>query len=151
MAREHLRLEDLSDREFLLVLSDVAEDDGWSDSQAVADALDLKERRTASSRLSWLQRWGVVDREHERDESGNIRIRRNGKPFYTQRWRLTNIGWDLATGKLRKNQEDALSKARDGDILVLTRLLAERGQQGGTAVRNLMRREWRYRTEYANR
>lgn len=149
MPLEHLRLEDLSDREFLLVLIDVAEDDNWSDSQAVADALDLKERKTASSRLSWLQRWGVVEREHERDESGNLRYRRNGKPFHTQRWRPTPIGHDMATGKLRKQQEQALRDARDGEMLMLAGVFGTYQRDAPLAVRQLMKREYRYRAEFS--
>jgi hypothetical protein len=148
VARDRLRLEDLSDREFLLILADVTDADGWADSQQVAERLDLTERRVASSRLSWLQRWGAVEREHERDEHGSIRYRRNGKPFYTQRWRLTPIGEDMATGRLRKAQEKALAEARDADMLMLTKLLAEHQRHGNTTVANLMRREWRYQTEY---
>lgn len=151
MPLDHLRLEDLSDREFLLIVADLIEEsgEGWADSAEIAKRLDLTERRVASSRLSWLRRWGAVEREHERDESGNIRYHRNGKPMHTQRWRLTGIGHDMATGTLRKQQQQALEGARDGDILALTRLLAERGQSGPETVRHLMRREWRYRTEYA--
>jgi hypothetical protein len=146
---DHLRLEDLSDREFLLIVADVADGDGWADSQEVATRLDLTERRIASTRLSWLARWGAVEREHERDESGNMRYRRNGKPFYTQRWRLTDVGLDLATGRLRRSQQKALADARDGDLLALTQLLAERQRSGNTTVANLVRREWRYHTEYS--
>jgi predicted transcriptional regulator len=78
MPREHLTLLDLSDREFLLVVMDASDGDGWADSQDIANLLDV-ERRNASSRLSWLVRWGVVEREHKRDESGNLRYHRDGK------------------------------------------------------------------------
>jgi hypothetical protein len=150
MPRESLTLLDLSDREFLLVLIDCEEDDGWADSQAVADQLDLVHRRTASSRLSWLARWGVVEREHERDESGNIRVHRNGKPFYTQRWRPTPIGYDMATGRLRKAQEAALASARDAEVLLLARTLAERQRSMPFAVGKLLTREWRWGVEHRN-
>lgn len=148
--REHLRLQDLSDREVLLVIIDQADGDGWTDSQTIADALDLRERRIASSRLSWLQRWGVLEREHERDEAGNLRWRRDGKPVYTQRWRPTGIGQDLASGSLRKAQQTAMTGARDGEMVELVRLLAEHQRQAPLAVRQLMRREYRYRTEYVS-
>ena len=55
----------------------------------------------------------------------------------------------MATGELSKAKQTALESARDADMLQLTRMLAEKQRQGGLAVRNLVRREWRYRTEYS--
>jgi hypothetical protein len=150
MPREHLTLLDLSDREFLLVVLDCYEDEGWADSQRVADRLDLSERRHASSRLSWLARWGVVEREHKRDDSGNIRYHRNGKKMQTQRWRLTGIGHDLATGKLRKAQESALAGARDAEVMMLARTLAQRHRELPFAAAKLMTREWKWGIEHTN-
>lgn len=147
--REHLTLLDLSDREFLLVVLDCSADDGWADAQDVANVLDCQ-RRNASSRLSWLVRWGVVEREHKRDEHGAIRYHRDGKAMTTQRWRLTGIGEDMATGKLRKAQESALSGARDAEILMLARSLAQRQRSMPFAVGKLMTREWKWGVEHVN-
>lgn len=141
MALEHLRLEDFSDREFLLIVADITEaHDGWADSQEIADRLDLTKRRFASSRLSWLARWGAVEREHARDEGGNLRWHRDGKPMHTQRWRLTTTGWAIASGSLRKGTETALEKLGDDQMLLLTRWVARR-QMGATAAK-LVQREW---------
>jgi hypothetical protein len=113
MSLDRLRIEDFSDREFLLIVADVAaEEDGWADSEQVAQRMDLSTRRLASSRLSWLRRYGAVEREHVRDEAGNIRYHRNGKPMHTQRWRLTTAGQAVAFGKLRKADETALGAAQ---------------------------------------
>jgi hypothetical protein len=149
MPREHLTLLDLSDREFLLVVMDAADGDGWSDAQDVANLLDV-ERRNASSRLSWLVRWGVVEREHKRDDHGNIRYHRDGKAMHTQRWRLTAIGVDMATGKLRKQQQSALDGARDAEVLMLARTLAQRQRSMPFAVGKLMSREWKWGVEHRN-
>jgi hypothetical protein len=141
VALDSLRLEDLSDREFLLIVTDVADEhDGWADSQEVANRLGLSKRRLASSRLSWLARWGAVEREHQRDEAGNIRYHRNGKPMHTQRWRLTTVGWALASGQMRKGLESQLARTDDAQMVVLTRWLARR-QMGATAQK-LTEREW---------
>ena len=113
MALDHMRLEDLSDREFLLIVAEVAEDgDGWADSQEIADRLDLSKRRLASSRLSWLARWGAVERQHAQDAAGNIRYHRDGKVMHTQHWRLTAVGWQVASGELRKGLESQLDARR---------------------------------------
>jgi hypothetical protein len=144
MSLDRLRIEDFSDREFLLIVADVAaEEDGWADSEQVAQRMDLSTRRLASSRLSWLRRYGAVEREHVRDEAGNIRYHRNGKPMHTQRWRLTAAGQMVAFGKLRKADETALGRLRDEQMLLVTRWLAERTAGDGT-VGKLVSREWRY-------
>jgi len=142
MAREHLTLMDLSDREFLNVVMDVADGDGWADSQDVADQLDLNDRRSASSRLSWMRRYEAVEREHERDESGRL-LYVGDKPKYTQRWRLTELGLAMATGKLTKAQESALEKMNDGALLLTARFLSRRAVQTSSAAK-LVHREWRH-------
>jgi hypothetical protein len=143
MPIDRLRIEDYSDREFLLVLADVAEGDGWADSEQVAMKMDLANRKVASSRLSWLRRYGAVEREHRRDENGNIRYHRNGKAMHTQRWRLTPVGEAIAFGKLRKGDETALSRIRDDQMILVTRWLTDRAG-ASTDFGKLITREWRY-------
>jgi hypothetical protein len=96
--------------------------------------MDLSERRIASTRLSWLRRYGAVEREHVRDDNGNLRYHRNGKPMHTQRWKLTELGEQLAYGQLRKGDQTALSKLKDGQLLLVTRWLTERSQAVKTAT-----------------
>lgn len=144
MAIDSLRIEDYSDREFLLIVADIAaSEDGWADSEQVAQRMDLTTRRLASSRLSWLRRYGAVEREHARDEHGNIRYHRNGLPMHTQRWRLTSAGEVVAFGKLRKADETALGRLKDEQMLLVTRWLTARTTGDGT-VAKLVSREWRY-------
>lgn len=151
----HLRLEDLSDREVLLVLLDVADGGGWASAQDIADQLGIVSpeedpghaRRVVTSRLVWLMRWGALDRE----PAEAVPKRKAGEEPVYRRWRCSAIGHDMATGQLRKAQEAALADARDGDMLLLAQQLVGRMQGSGTTVRNLVRREWRYRTEYAGR
>jgi hypothetical protein len=141
--RESLRIEEYSDREFLLIVVDAYDGDGWADSEHVAKLLDLKGRKIASSRLSWLRRYGAVEREHLADETGNIRYHRNGTAMHTQRWRLTELGEAVAYGRLRKGDETALSKLGDGQMLLVTRWLSERSHINGDMAK-LVQREWRF-------
>ena len=144
MALDSLTIDDLSDREFLLVVRDVATDDGWADSDAIKERLDLAERRIASTRLSWLARWGAVEREYETDEHDRPRVRKSGKFFYTQRWRLTEVGADLIYGALGKRQSEQLNKINDSQMLFLTQWLTERVRETDPTVIKLVSREWRY-------
>lgn len=143
MPIESLRIEEFSDREFLLVVRDVAEADGWTDSEHVAQRLDLAHRKIASSRLSWLRRYGAVEREVKRDASGNIRAHRNGKVMWTQRWRLTSLGEAIALGKLRKGDTRMLESLSEGQMLMVTRWISEQ-TVGDTGAAKLVQREWRF-------
>lgn len=148
MPLEHLRLQELSDREVLLVMADLADADGYADADEMASQLGLSVKhglRQVTSRLTWLKRWGAVERESA--EQANER-RRPGEPPPRRHWRMTPTGQELATGALRKRQQEALDGARDSDLLQITRLLAQRQRSGNLTVANLVRREWRYRTEY---
>jgi hypothetical protein len=143
MAIDSLRIEDFSDREFLLVLRDVADGDGWADSEHVAAYLDLRNKRLASSRLSWLRRYGAVEREVKRDHTGNIRAHRNGEIQYTQRWRLTPLGEAMALGKLRKRDEQTLGGMNEGQMLLAVRYISEQSR-GESGPGKLLQREWRF-------
>lgn len=149
MAREHLTIDDLSDRELLLVLDDVSDGDGYAESDAIAERLDLAKRAIASSRLSWLARWGAVEREHERDEHGNLRYMRDGRPRHTQRWRMTETGAALAHGQLRARQRETLERINEQQMLELTRYVTQRARASGSVAAKLIAREWRYGTSKA--
>jgi hypothetical protein len=143
MPREHLTLLDYSDREFLLLAMDCAEDGDWFESQALAVRLDLEHRRSASQRLSWLARWGVVEREHARDHTGNIKYHRNGKVMTTQRWRLTDAGKALALGRIKARQQTVLDNLGDEQLIEVTRWLSGRTRDAGMATK-LSLREWKH-------
>lgn len=143
MPLETLRIDDFSDREFLLVVLDHTQDDGWAESVDVSKALGFESRRFAAQRLSWLKRYGAVEREHERDETGNIRYHRDGRVRHTQRWRLTELGEAIAYGRLRKGDETALSRLGEGQLHLVTRWLSDRSR-GDTGLAKLIQREWRY-------
>jgi hypothetical protein len=142
MALDHLRLGDLSDREILLTLMDVADHDGYADARDIAMQLAMigdHPHRAVASRLSWLRRYGAVDREEEphKPEDGGPPVRR---------WRLTQIGEAIATGSLKRAQERALEEVGDDQLVLLTRLIAERARASGSATSaKLAEREWKHR------
>jgi hypothetical protein len=142
--RESLTILDLSDREFLLIVDEVADADGWADSLAIAQALELEHRHSASSRLSWLSRTAeLCEREHRRDEHGNLRWHKSGKPMHTQRWKLTELGRAYAYGRLKARQREALDRIDDMALLEVTNLITERARRD-PAAKWLMNRQWRY-------
>lgn len=144
MPLERLTIDDFSDREFLLLVTDHYDDEGWADSLHVAYALGFQNgRKKVAGRFRWLYQYGAVEREHERDESGNIRYHKDGRVRYTQRWRLTSLGQAVAQGTLRKGQASALETMGDGQLFLATRWLSERSRDGA-GIGKLVQREWRY-------
>lgn len=113
----------------------------------MAAQLDLKgddPHRSVAVRLSWLVRYGAVEREHERDATGNLRYRRNGKPFHTQRWGLTPLGLAMAVGKLTKAQERSLEGLNEGSLLMATRFLSRKIASSDEHSGKLFQREYRH-------
>src|SRR3954468_22929316 len=109
---ESLRLEDMSDRELLLAMLGAAAPDGFVDRHDVAAHLGMKPDghgpRSVSVRLAWMARWGTVERELLWDENGNpIMNRAKTQQRVGQRWALTERGRAIASGALKKSQENA--------------------------------------------
>lgn len=147
--KPHLTLLDLSDRELLLVLRDVADAaTGFAHAADIAERLDLGEegQRSVSVRLSWLKRYGAVDREYERDMQGQLVMTggRDPKPKTKQGWKLTEVGFQMATGKLKKNTERALDSMDDGSALMAMRWFTQRVSGSGATVSKLLDREYRH-------
>jgi hypothetical protein len=143
---ERLTVEDLSDREFILIVIDFAQADGWTESLDVAKALGFEDRRFAAQRFAWLARYGAMEREYDRDQSGNIRYYRDGRIRHTQRWRPTDVGRVLAAGHLRKGDQSALDRLRPEHMLELTAWMTDRARGADWTTRKLVERQWRYGT-----
>lgn len=133
---EHLRLGDLSDREILLTLRDVADDDGYAYAQDIADGLSMggdHPHRSVAVRLSWLRRYGAVDREFP-------------GTYKQGRWRLTPTGSELAMGTLKASQERLLDGLTDAQVLAVTRHVAQQARMMGNHTSSkLIEREWKHR------
>jgi len=142
--KPHLTLLDLSDRELLLVLRDVADAaTGFAHAADIADRLDIGEdgRRSVVCRLVWLTRYGALERESKED----MRKRAGaGDAQLKQGWRLTEVGFQMATGKLRKGTEKSLDALSDGDALMAMRWFTQRVAGSGATVGKLLDREYRH-------
>lgn len=149
-----LKLTDFSDVEFLHLLIDAQDDDGWTDSAHLAAMPELKwlediykyPRNPISSRLVWLWKYGVVEREHKRDPKGNLLYISDdqNRPKWGQRWKLTALGEAMVTGTLTERQKASLDKLEATSMLDVTRWLTDQTREAPNAARKLMEREWRY-------
>jgi hypothetical protein len=124
-----LKLESFSDRELMMLILDLRDADGTVTPEEIADRLDLDTPtpvRCVSSRLSWLRRYGILDRN------------RYG-------WYFTTKGEQIATAKpLSSSQQSWLSKLspeRGMDTTLMLGHLYNR-YDGPEAV--MMRRAWQY-------
>ena len=145
--KPHLTLLDLSDRELLLVLRDVADaSTGYALAADIADRLDIGEdgRRSVSVRLSWLSRFGAVEREYRRDSQGRLETTAAGNPVKLQGWKLTDLGFQMATGKLKKTTERSLESLNDGDTLMAMRWISRRVSAANGTVGKMLDREYRH-------
>jgi hypothetical protein len=150
---ETLKLSDMSDRELLLAMLDVAGPDGFVDRHDVAEHLGMKPDghgpRSVSVRLAWMARWGTVERELLWDDNGNAIMNRAGtQQRVGQRWKLTAKGLAIASGALKKSQENALEGMDEATMLLIVQRVARSSIEGGTAAEALIRREWNYRTHF---
>jgi hypothetical protein len=158
-ALEHLRLADISDREILLTLIDIANDDpadndGWVDGPDIAQRLGMKgERpgRCVATRMSWLQRYGAVERELLYDANGNpITNRNTGEHKRGQRWRPTEVGHAVASGAMKKSQQNALDAMDDAQLLLTARFVADAARGSSGAGAKMIEREWKHRWTATN-
>lgn len=130
-----LRLWDMSDREILYVIDEEADpaNAGWTSSYDIADRLGITSDYPATSvgqRLSWLRRYGAVEKKEK--ESA---------------WRLTRAGRALKAGQLAASDEALLDSMDSAQVLMLTRYLTGRYKGVGQAASNLIRREWQRGTQ----
>lgn len=114
---------DRTDREMLLLIVRVLDEDGVASSEDVAEALGLGEKNGLSpagrvaSRLSWMARFGFIER---------IDPHQLGRSLKPSLWILTPVGERLIEGKLTKAVESALDSADSGSHLLIMRRLVQR-------------------------
>lgn len=149
---ESLRVVDVSDREVLWWLHDAADPDGWASSKEIVVSTGKgmwaepdHAHKIVSGRLSWLMRYGAVQREHL-EKDGRPMFTKAGKPKYGQRWRLLPTGEQWMRGRLPKPVERALEGADIGTLGVALRVLHEQYGTNNDTVKALLRREWTFGT-----
>lgn len=147
VALERLRLRDLSDREVLLAMLDEGQGD-WITSHQLAARLGMNgdhPHMMAAQRLSWLRRYGVVEREVLTDEhTGEPIYTSSGLLKYGQRWRPNDAGVALAEGHLKAAQEKAIASLDDATAVLLAAALADHSRASGGIGSRLIRREWQH-------
>jgi DNA-binding HxlR family transcriptional regulator len=129
-----LRLSDFLDEEFLALMLDNASAEGWVSSSELAESIDPDARditpRNVGSRLAWLKRYGVVERDP-----------RPGSPTRNY-WRLTPVGVEMINARFTKQQATVIEKLRDEQLWALSQQLSSRYEYVGPTAANLIRRRF---------
>ena len=140
--RESLRLDDFSDRELVAIIGDVCDAEGWASRRHIAQVIfpfigdDDNNRvrhamRCVSIRLSWLRRFGVVDK-------------RQTKAGEESEWIVTADGRKFLRGTLGRKQMNALEGLSESQLVAATTLLTNHYRRSSPIGANLVRREWIY-------
>ncbi len=119
-----------SDRELVHVVNDHADAEGWITGPALAEVLEV-DPRAAGSRLSWLHRFGLLDRRLEKED--------RGRPHF----RLSKAGKALHDATLSDSAEKVLTSLGSGALGVAA-LGALMSKREGETLARAARREFRY-------
>lgn len=134
-----LRMTDISDREVLALIDQEADEEGYTESVFIAEALwpramsngNETAKRAAmgavATRLSWMARLGVV-------------VRAEGTGM--ARWALTGDGEELLAGKLTAGTQHAIERLSGAQTVLATQRIAERAVDD--VYDALRRRAWRF-------
>lgn len=126
---KHLPLVAFSDRELLHVISDIADEDGWVNGKEVAAILEVSVG-SCSSRLSWLHRFGALERRCLKEDKGKPRFRMNAH------------GRALYEASLTPTQTRVLEALRNGRSQVALGALLD--QETDPLTARMVRREFRF-------
>ena len=116
-----------SDRDLIHVVNDHADEEGWITGPALAEVLEV-DPRAAGSRLSWMHRFGLLDREVQ-----------GSRP----RFRLSKAGKALHDATLSDSAEKVLTSLGSGALGVAA-LGALMSKREGETLARAARREFRY-------
>ena len=114
-------LADFSDREFVHVVADLA-DDGWTLAKDVAKRVGTHERNV-TMRFAWMRRFGILEISKEPPT----------------RWRLTAPGVAMLNADQRKFR---FSELKDADLVHASHSLTQRFVRAAQPHQTMTRREW---------
>lgn len=140
---ERLSNLDMTDREILLAMNDVANSDGLVLAQDVAEYFGIVSNGkrtpagTVASRLAWMRKYGYVDRIDPK----TLGLRASDHPRYI----ITPFGEQVMKGRIPAGIERAIDSASAGTMVMAMRKLAQRAYlQSDVQVSNAVRREYNH-------
>lgn len=132
-----LKLLDFSDRELLARLDDISDDEGYATSRELAEALGLTDENgtfCVAQRMSWLRRYGAVERDAETNPAKN------------RGWKMSEIGRLANASALKARQRMSLESLDAPALVDLATVLTVGYGRADPTIGNLVRRELIYGT-----
>jgi hypothetical protein len=129
-SRRHATLYDFRDLDLMLKIEDEGDQDGWIEAAVLAESLGFGEEvRPVAQRLSWMRRYGMLDRHQDSGE-----------------WRLTEGGLRVIEARLKAAQTRTIEKLPDESMVEVMANITSRYRHGGGLIASLLRREFLYGT-----
>lgn len=134
-----LTVYDISDRELLMRLDELADAEGLCTSQELVDGLGIKDgsARLISSRLSWLKRFGALETAETYRESEET-----GNKYKVKAWRLSPDGETYTFTTFNAAKRRSVEGIDDANLVEAVGLIAARFTAVNATARNMMRRQW---------
>jgi hypothetical protein len=124
--RQHATLYDFRDLDLMIKLAD----HGGATSLELAEAVGLSDAQPMSSRLAWMRRFGMVDR----DEQQLV-------------WNLAPGGRRVIAARLKAAQSRAIESIPDDSLVEVMAHVASRYRHGDQVLATMLRREFLFGTQ----
>lgn len=124
----------LSDREFLHLVNDATNEEGWASTGDIAEVIGLpvdNPRANVGSRCGHMLKFGMLNKSETRTEDGQTL------------WGLTPLGEQFMNGTLRKNVSEMMERVQGGALLEVINMAARR-MNASPYVRIAGQREFRH-------
>lgn len=125
MADQHATLYDFRDLDLMVKIAD----GGSLTSLELAERVGLTEAQPMAQRLSWMRRFGMVDRDEQ-----------------TGAWSLARGGQNVVNARLRAAQARAIDAIPDEAMVEVMAHVATRYRFGDAILATMLRREFLYGT-----
>lgn len=125
-------LYDFRDMDLLFGISREGDNDGWSQVETLAHAMGFRNgdgNRAMAIRLSWMQRYGMVEYSGER-----------------RMWRLSPGGVRVTEAHLKAAQQRTIEAVPDEALVDVMSHITGRYMHGDPLIANLLRREFQFGT-----
>lgn len=134
-----LNLYDISDRELLMRLDELADNEGLCTSLELVEGLGIKDgsARLIASRLSWLKRFGALETAETYRTSEET-----GRQYKVKAWRISPTGETFMFSSFNAAKRRSVEGIDDANIVEAVAIIAARFTTVNMTARNLMRRQW---------
>jgi len=130
--RKHASLYDFRDLDLMLTMAERGDDEGWSPTHDLASSFGFgDELQALGIRLSWMQRFGMVDVKRDKSES---------------LWRLTDGGLRVIDAKTAAAHR-SIERIPDEAMVEVMADITARFHRGDPMLATMLRREFAFGTK----